>query len=290
MTKPDPGTVYLDGRFLPASKALIRPDDRGFLFADGVYEVIRSYGGRLFEMAAHIERLRRSLREIRIDAAAAAGIEEVAGELLSRCGLAARDATVYLQITRGPAPRAHQFPSPAPAPTVYAAAAPLVPPPADQAPGIETILVPDTRWSRCDIKSISLLANVLARQMAADRGAQEALFVKDGLITEGASSTFCAVVSGCVVTHPLTERILPGITRRVVLRLCRKLGIPVAERPLPASDLERISEAFVLSTSREVAPIRAIDGCQVGHGAPGPLAGRLQEAFSLLTRPNGPDG
>lgn len=254
------------------------------MFADGVYEVIRSYRGRLFELTAHIERLMRSLREIRIPRSAAGGITDMIPELLERNGLSDAEAVVYIQITRGAAPRAHLFPPADTAPTVYAHAVPFDPPLRQRDGGASVILVPDTRWSRCDIKSTALLPNILARQMAEDAGAAEAVFVRGGNITEGSSSTFCAVFSGTLVTHPESTTILPGITRSVVLELCRRNGIPVAERPVREDELPGASEMMLLSTTREVMPVISFDGVTVGDGSPGQLTRRIQAAFSGLIR------
>jgi D-alanine transaminase len=278
------GTVFLGGEFVPGHAAAVSPLDRGFIFADGVYEVIRSYRGRLFERAAHFDRLRRSLREIRIGTDAANGIEEIMPDLLERNGLSGSDALIYIQVTRGAAPRRHQFPVPDTVPTVYAHAVPFEPPVEQRSGGIPVILVPDTRWSRCDIKSIALLPNILARQMAEDAGAGEAVFVRDGIVTEGSSSTFCAVFSGTVVAHPESNVVLPGITRRVVFDLCSRNGIPVSERPFRAEELPRAAEMMVLSTIREVMPVVSIDGAAVGDGTPGQLTRRIQAAFSGIIR------
>ncbi len=274
--------IYLDGSFVPVDEAAVSPFDRGFMFADGVYEVIRSYRGSLFEQEAHIERLRRSLREIRIAQGAADGIEEIFPGLLERNGLAESEALVYVQITRGAAPRSHQFPGKETAPTVYAHAVPFVPPVDQRDSGIPVILVPDMRWSRCDIKSIALLPNILAKQMAEDAGAGEALFVRDGMVTEGSSSTFCAVFSGTIVTHPESTVILSGITKRVVFELCARSGIPVAERPFREDELSRAAEMMLLSTTREVMPVVSVDGMKVGDGTPGQLTMRMQAAFSEI--------
>ncbi len=276
--------VYLDGSFVPQGEAAVSPLDRGFMFADGVYEVIRSYRGSLFERAAHFERLKRSLREIRIDQDAAGGLEEILPELLERNGLAGSEALIYVQITRGAAPRTHQFPAAKTAPTVYALAIPFDPPLEQRDRGIPVILVPDTRWSRCDIKSISLLPNILARQMADDVGAGEAVFIRDGVVTEGSTSTLCAVFSGTVVTHPESNVVLPGITKRVVFDLCSRTGIPVAERSFREEELPRAAEMMLLSTSREIMPIVSVDGMKVGDGTPGALTRKLQAAFSEVIR------
>lgn len=282
--KSDDTIVYLNGSFVPQNKASVSPLDRGFMFADGVYEVIRSYRGSLFEQAAHTARLRRSLREIRIGQGASDGIEEKFPELLERNGLAESEALIYVQITRGAATRLHQFPVPETTPTVYAHAVPFDPPLEQRDSGIPVILVPDTRWSRCDIKSIALLPNILAKQMAEDTGAGEAIFIRNGMVTEGSSSTFCAVFSGTVVTHPESNIVLSGITKRVVFDLCSRTGIPVAERPFREDELPRAAEMMLLSTTREVMPVVSVDGMKVGDGTPGQLTRRIQAAFSEVIR------
>jgi len=277
--------IYLGGRFIPGVEAAISPLDRGFIFADGVYEVIRSYRGLLFELDAHISRLLRSLREIRIGQGAADGLREVFPELLERNGLSGSDALIYVQITRGAAPRAHLFPAENTAPTVYAHAVPFEPPVGQCDSGIPVILVPDTRWSRCDIKSVALLPNVLARQMAEDAGAGEAVFVRDGTVTEGSASTFCAVFSGSVVTHPESNLVLHGITKKVVFDLCARIGIPAVERPVREDELHRASEMMLLSTSREVMPVISMDGMKVGNGRPGQITRKIQAAFRGIISP-----
>jgi D-alanine transaminase len=278
-------TVYLNGGFTTLAEASVSPIDRGFNFADGVYEVIRSYGGRLFESGAHMARLRRSLRETRISAGSAAdGIEKAIPALLERNGLSDADALIYIQVTRGAAPRTHQFPPAGTEPTVYAHAVPFDPPCEQRDDGVPVILVPDSRWSRCDIKSVSLLPNILARQMAEDAGAAEAVFTRDGVVTEGTASTFCAVFSGTLVTHPESNLVLPGITKKVVFDLCRETGIPAAERQIREDELPRAAEMMLLSTTREVMPVVYVDGMKVGDGSPGQLTRKIQAAFSEVIR------
>jgi D-alanine transaminase len=274
--------VYLNGEFVAGSRAAVSPDDRGFLFADGAYEVIRSYGGKPFEMDGHLQRLRRSLGELRIDTGPVSGLAGVCHDLLQRRGLTSVDGSIYIQVTRGAYPRAHPFPPAPTSPTVYMSASPCERPIEKQETGMDVILVPEMRWSRCDIKSTSLLPNVLAAQMAVDEGADEALFVRDGYIMEGASSTFCAIFSGSLVTHPESNRILSGITRRVVLDFCRDLGIPVVEKPVAEEKLEKANELIVLSTIKEIMPVITVSGMPVGKGVPGPITRRLQESFRAL--------
>jgi D-alanine transaminase len=230
--------VYFNGAYRPKDEVRLSPDDRGFLFGDGIYEVARTYGGKLFALDRHLERLRYSLEQIRITGVDLKQIETVARELLSRNQLERRDAVVYFQVTRGAAPRTHAFPNPAVGATIYGYAAPIVPK-FDPVKGVVAITVPDTRWARCDIKSVSLLPNCLANQQAAEAGAFEALFVRDGVVLEGSHTSLFAVLGGEVRTAPLTNYVLPGITRAVVLELCREQGIPARETPVFLHELVR---------------------------------------------------
>jgi D-alanine transaminase len=273
--------AYFNNHFVPKDEIRISPDDRGFLFGDGVYEVIRTYRGRLFKPDEHFRRLERSLREIRIAGVDVESFHDIAQELLKRNDLLARDATIYIQVTRGAAPRQHAFPDSPTAPTVYLSAAPLDPP---RAAGAKVILVPDLRWARCDIKSVALLPNVLANQQAKESGADEALFVRDGAVTEGSHSNFAAVFDGELVTYPKCNYILGGITREVTLGLCRALGIPVRESPVFQNELKNAAELVLLSTTSEVMPIVQVDEWQVRDGKPGPITLKLQEAFRAVTR------
>jgi D-alanine transaminase len=205
-------------------------------------------------------------------------VGEVAAELIRRNDLTAGDATVYVQITRGAAPRTHFFPDPAVPPTVYAQAGRFTPK-GDPAKGIAAVTVPDIRWARCDIKTLQLLPNVLANQRAHGAGVAEALFVRDGVVLEGSHSSLFFVFGKEVRTAPKTNYILPSITRDVVLELCRANGIAVRETPVFAAEVSRASEAFLAGTTVEVMPIVQIDGSAVGGGTPGPVSRRLQELF-----------
>ncbi len=272
-------TVYFNGRFMPADEVRISPDDRGFLFADGVYEVIRTYGRRLFRLEAHLARLGRSLRELRIAFDGVAALGGVCEELLARNPLPAAEARFYIQITRGVAPRSHAFPPPGTPPTVYACVHGLEPETEQQAAGIRVVLASDNRWGRCDIKSVALLANVLALQRAIDEGAEEAVFVRDGLVTEGTHSNVFAVVDGVVRTAPLSGTVLPGVTRDVVLEVCRSERVDVEEGPLSDAAFLAAEEAFVTGTTAEITPIVAVGGRPIAGGRPGPVTRRLQAAF-----------
>jgi len=275
---------YFNNRFLPKEEIRISPDDRGFLFGDGVYEVIRSYGGRLFQADAHIKRLERSLRELQINGIDTGNLPGIAEELLKRNNLT-NDATIYIQITRGVAPRKHAFPDAAIPPTIYAFASAFQPPRQQAEAGVKVILVPDIRWARCDIKSVALLPNVLASQQAKASGAEEALFVRDGAVTEGSHSNFCAVIDSELRTFPESHYILAGITRQVVLNLCRALGIPFREFPVFESELYKADELMIVSTTNEVMPVVHVNDWKVADGKPGSVTLKLQKAFREFTRP-----
>ncbi|MDT8437347.1 MAG: aminotransferase class IV [Gemmatimonadota bacterium] len=273
-----PPIVHFDGAFVEKDAVRISPDDRGFLFADGIYEVIRCYAGRPFEMAAHMLRLAEGLAALRIRGVDVDAFGAAVLELLPRNGLDRSDALIYLQVTRGAAIRTHWFPEEEVPPTTYAAARPFAPL-ADPARGVPVITVPDQRWTRCDIKSVSLLPNTLAAQEARERGAYEAILVRDGVALEGSRTNVFAVIDGVVRTAPLTNYILSGVTRAVVLEICRAEGIPCEERPILLPELRGAEEAFLASTTSEVLPIVEVDGRPVGSGAPGPVAGELARLF-----------
>ncbi len=274
-------TVYLNGEFLPYEQATLSVEDRAFLLADGIYEVIRVYGGRPFQMEGHLKRMARSARELRLPEPDLAELDRAARELLTINNLS--EATIYMQISRGAYnPRTHAFPAGTVKPTVLIIARSFKDATALRADGAAAVTVPDQRWARCDIKSVSLLPNVMAKQQAADAGAYEAIFVKDGYAIEGSSSNLMAVLDGEVRTYPACNYILRGITRDVVLDLARKLGYLVREEGIRIEDLPRCTEVWVTSTTSEVMPITAIDGRPVGSGKPGPVARALQEAFQQL--------
>ena len=276
--------VYFNGHFIPKEDVKISPDDRGFLFADGVYEVIRSYDGRLFKAENHLNRMDRSLRELRIDGPDEESLRDIAEKLIPYNHFGDGDAVLYIQITRGVAPRRHSFPDKETRPTIYACPSPLQPPEEKWESGVKVILVPDIRWARCDIKSVALLPNVLASQQAVERGAEEAVLVRDGVITEGSHSNFCAVFDGQLVTYPKSNYILSGITRGVVLDLCNELNIPSREAPILERELKEADELMILGTTIEVMPAVQVDDWKVGDGKPGPITVRLQQAFHEITQ------
>lgn len=272
--------VYLNGRYIPAQEALVPVDDRGFLFADGVYEVVLCNDGRPFLFDEHMRRMAQGLSALRIRFDELDALRDVAQRLLEENRLEDGLATIYVQVTRGVAPRKHAFPPDGTPPTVYVAARPFQRHPNEFfSNGVEAITIPDTRWSRCDIKSIALLPNVLANQQAKEAGAFEALLVRDGIVLEGSHSNLLGVFDGTLVTYPVCNYILPGITRARLLALARELGIPTMEAPIHLQDLARADEMFLAGTTTEVMPLVRIDGRQIGAGKPGPITRRLLEAY-----------
>lgn len=276
--------VYFNGRIREKEEVSISPDDRGFLFGDGVYEVIVAYKGRLFKAGAHFDRLRRSLAALRIREPDMTVLRNVSEKLIHENGLDSGQATVYIQITRGSAPRKHAFPAEDVPPTVYASASVFDPPEKEWAEGVNVILLPDMRWLRCDIKTVSLVPNVLACQQAKEQNAREAVFVRDGFVTEGSHTSFCAVFDGTLVTHPENRYILPGITRQVILDLCRDIHIPVEICPIPETRLVTAEECMLLGTTTEVMPVIRIGEQMVGTGKPGPVTRKLQMSLRKLIR------
>ena len=279
--------AYYNGDFVEKNSIHLSPDDRGFLFADGIYDVLRSYHGQLFRLPEHIKRLSYCARQLRLPVSDLSFLGEVARQLIERNQLGEAEAAVYLQITRGAARRGHAFPVPAPELTVYGNAFVLDETAArnKRQHGISAISLPDTRWARCDIKTTGLTANVLANQQAVEQGASEAILVRDGVLLEGSHTNFLAVVDGAVRTAPLSNYILAGITRKVTLELCQAEQIPVVERPIFTQDACRASEMLVVGTTTEIMPIVRFDSQPVGDGRPGPLTRRLQQAFARQIAP-----
>ncbi len=271
--------VYLNGDWIPADSARVSVFDRGFVFGDSVYEVIPVYGHRPFREAAHLARLKASMTAV--------GMDERLGPVHwpSVCARLAEtlptgDGTLYLQVTRGAAPRQHAFPANAPL-TLFAYARPRVSEPAGNV-ACTAILCDDIRWTRCDIKTTSLIANVLLVQEALSRGADEALLVRDDRVNEGAVSNVFAVCGEQLLTAPRSHLILGGITRDVVLELAAGLGIVVEERAPSRAELSGAREVLITGSSREVTAVTRIDGKPVGDGRPGPVFHRLHAAFQTF--------
>jgi D-alanine transaminase len=272
--------VYLNGSIMDESEAAIPVNDRGFLFADGVYEVIRLYGRQPFLAEPHFLRMRNGLAALRIDLSAIDQLRDAMPRIVAANDVS-DDAIVYMQVTRGVAPRKHAFPAAGVKPTVYMFAKSFTQYSADWFEhGVPAITVPDTRWSRCDIKSIALLPNVLANQQAHENGAFEAVFVRDGVIIEGSHSNLFAVLDDTLITYPVCNYVLPGITRALVLEMAAELGIATAEAPLYTDRLRDVTELFVSGTTTEIMPIRTLDGEAIGQGGRGDVTARLQRALA----------
>lgn len=281
--------VFLNGRYVPAGEATISALDRGFIFGDGVYEVWRVVRGQLFEAPRHQARLERGLRELRIERPADGSLERLTaiGErLLRENNLADGDAILYVEITRGTAPRTHYFPPAGTAPTMLVMASAFSPSDS-RFTGTRVITQPDVRWLRCDLKTVQLLPNVMARQAATEAGASEAIFVRDGLITEGTHTTVFAVIDGVLRTHPPNHLVLPGVTRDIVIELAIDVGVRVRQDPIVVNELSRATELFLTGTTTDVTPIVSVDGRPIGNGSPGPVArallDRLLERMGIRT-------
>jgi D-alanine transaminase len=273
----------VNGKLMPLKDVTISAQDRGFLFGDAIYEVLRVYHGKPWLMEGHMRRLAQSLESIRITGVDLPRIQRRMMETIAAGPFS--EAMVYIQITRGAAPRAHKFPQ---------GVAPLEllwvqefkdPYQEMRQAGCSVITQPDIRWDRCDIKSTNLLGNVLALQSAVEAGCVEALFyLPDGTMTEGTHTSFFGVLDGSLLTAPNSHAILPGITRGLVLRLAERAKIPVREHVLTRKDLARVSELFLTGTTSEVLPIVRVDDRPVAEGRPGPITRRLQEVYAEAVR------
>ena len=275
-------TVYLNGKYVPKEQAMIPVEDRGFIFGDGIYEVVRVINGAVFAWDAHAARMANGLNTLRISMAGAesATMKAVCEKLVADNGLAAGEATVYIQVSRGSAPRTHHFPPAGTPTTVYASASVFKPNFAMRDNGAKGITLADIRWSRCDLKTVNLLGPVMARQAAQEAGAYEALMHRDGMFTEGAATNAFFVVKGVLRTYPVSNYILQGITRIEIVKLIHELGLPFDERPVALSELGACEEIFVCGTTTDVQPLVEVDGRPVGNGKPGPLTVQLKEAFA----------
>ena len=270
--------VYLNGQYLPLEEAKIPVLDRGFLFGDGVYEVIPAYAGHLFRLEQHLERLDNSLRAIRMEPPLPHGEWRQILETLVRQGQA--DQSIYLQVTRGAAGnRDHEIPRDI-SPTLFAMASPLPEPaPERMKNGISAITLDDIRWQHCNIKAITLLANVLLKQQAIDEHAAEAILIRDGQAVEGSVSNVFIVKEGLIITPPKSNQLLPGITRDLVLELAAAAGMPYAEASIGLSDLEQADEIWLTSSTKEVMAVTRLNGAAVADGRPGPVWARVAQLY-----------
>jgi len=271
--------VWLDDQLLPLAEARVSPLDRGFLFGDGAYEVLPVYGGRAYRLDAHLERLDRSLREIRLPPPLdRAGWLAAFGKLVH--GNGGGDLLLYVQVTRGTEPDRNHVPIAGTPPTIFACVSPL---PVQSAAlieqGTQAVTAADLRWARCDIKSISLLGNVLLRWQASEAGATEAILLRDGWLTEGSTSSAHVVKAGRIATPPLGHALLPGTTRSVLHELAARAGIPIERRPVAETELRAADELVIASAGGGIRAVTRLDGRPVGDGRPGPVFRRIHADF-----------
>lgn len=273
---------FIDGRFTKQNEISISIDDRGYYFGDGVYEVIKVYNGQLFTAKEHIERLFKSAAKIQLTLSyTEKEITEIANALIEKNQLV--DGHIYMQVTRGVSARQHHFPTPAVPAVLTAYSVTADRPTEEMKKGVSVKTVADIRWLRCDIKSLNLLGSVLAKEEAKAAGFAEAMLHRNGLVTEGASTNMFGIKDGVVKTHPVSNLILEGITRQVVLQICKELNIPVEEKAFTVEEAFEMDEVFYTSTTAEVMPIIQIDDQVIGDGKIGALTKRLQAAFTTKT-------
>ncbi len=274
--------LFLDGKYMPLGEGRVSVEDRGFQFADGIYEVIRVYGGRPFQLHPHLVRLEHSAEGIELKLPyPPSELESISCQLIERSGL--NEGIIYIQVTRGAALRSHAYQE-GMIPTTVLYVRETEPLPGEYfREGVKLVTVTDVRWGRCDIKSISLLPNILAKQEAKRKGAFEALLVSPrGMVTEGSSTNCFCATGGVLFTHPLGPEILPGVTRAVVIDVAREPGIEVKEEPVHIDRVLAADEVFLTGTTSEVMPCVSIDDKMVGDGKPGPVTRRLQQSYRRL--------
>jgi len=270
--------LYLNGEYLPLEQGRISVEDRGFQFGDGVYEVIRAYRGKPFRLAKHLARLEQSVKGIEMALPEPlAKIEEVCRTVIREI----EEAQIYLQVTRGAAPRVHAFPQDV-RPTFVAYARAVTRPPDDRVYTLKSVT--DDRWGRCHLKTICLLPNILGRQKAGEAGCDEGLFVREnGIVTEGTASNAFFVRGGAMFTHPSDNRILNGVTREAILEIARLQGVRVRYQAVTLAEAMASEEVFITGTVTEVGPVVAIDGKPVGKGKAGPVTLKLRKAYREIT-------
>lgn len=273
-----PPLANWNGDEMPLDQVRVSVLDRGFLFGDAIYEVLRAYRGRAFLFEEHMDRLERNLRKIQLRSDAAE-LGRRAQRTLASSGI--QEAVIYLQVTRGCAPRTHRFPDPPVPPNELVWVAEFHDHYAQQRQqGCRAILLDDLRWKRCDIKSVNLLANVLAGQQAHEAGCADAILMnEEGMLIEGSHTSLFGVRGGTILTAPLGNNILPGITRQLISRLASAAGIPLREQALHRDDLARVDELFLTGSTAEVLPLVRVDEASIGNGTPGPVTRRLQEGY-----------
>lgn len=281
--------VYINGEFVDHEKAAVSISDRGFVFGDGVYEVTRVINGNFFMEDEHLERLKEGLKGLKINLPATDldMIPKVSRELLEKNGHMDGEATVYLQITRGAAfPRTHEFPDPEVSPTIYIATGSFKPHTKLHESGVDAITVPDVRWSRCNLKTVNLLPNTMAKQQAKEAGVNSAVMIRDGVITESPNANIFCVKNGKIYTYPASNYILNGITRKAVLKIASKLNIEVIQEPVRVDDLFELDELFFSGTTTDIQPVVNIDGKKIGTGKPGSVVKRIQNEYKKMMYQN----
>lgn len=282
--------VYINDKYVEREQASISVFDRGFLFSDGIYEVIRYYPGHgFFQSQAHLNRMQYGLEQLRINGVDLGRIKSVIEELLVKNDHSREEAIAYIQVTRGSSyPRQHFFPPPSTSPTVFISTSPFKPHTQEIEKGVAVLLRPDIRWSRCDLKTIALLPNVLSRQDAIEQGVSETIWSRNGVITEGTHTNFCAIKGGTLLTHPQSHRILSGITRQVIFRICQSLSIPVNEQPIRESELDDCDECMIIGTTTEITPVVRINDVIIGTGLAGEITKKIQKKFYEIIKPRLP--
>jgi D-alanine transaminase len=277
--------VYLNGNFVDHTEATVSVADRGFLFGDGIYEVTRVINGRFFREKEHMSRLDKGLSGLKIDLdrSEKEKISSVSRELLERNRHNTGEAAVYLQVTRGAAwPRTHTFPEPPVKPTVYISTSPFKPHTDLHRSGVDAITLQDIRWTRCNLKTVNLLPNTLAKQMATNAGVNSALLIRDGVVTESPNANIFGVKDNALYTFPASNYILSGITRLTVIEIAEKNNIPVHFTPVRAEELFELDELFFSGTTTDIQPVTNVDGKKIGTGIPGPVVKLIQEEYGNM--------
>lgn len=277
--------VYLNGSFLDHTEAKVSVTDRGFIFGDGVYEVTRVINGKPFREKEHLARLDQGLKSLKInlDAEVRKTIPDINREIIKRNDLLEGEAAIYMQITRGAAwPRTHTFPDQPVKSTIYLSAARFEPHTELHKTGVDVITLSDVRWTRCNIKTVLLLPNTLAKQQAKEAGVNSALLIRDGVVTESPNANIFGVKDGALYTYPESNYILSGITRGVVLEIAEKLEIPVHFTPIREENIFGLDELFFSGTTTDIQPVTVINGKNLGTGKPGPMVKAIQEEYRNL--------
>lgn len=277
--------VYLNGSYVEQKEAAIPVADRGFIFGDGVYEVVRVVNGRFFMENEHLERMDEGLEALKIDFSADRRnqILEISRKLLEENNQLEGEATVYFQVTRGAAwPRTHTFPDPAVPPTLYISTGSFTPHTELHKKGVDAITAADIRWTRCNLKTVNLLPNTLAKQQAKDAGVNSAVLIRDGIVTESPNANIFCAKDGKLFTYPASNYILNGITRRAVISIAEEAGIPLVFTGVRQDDLFEMDELFFSGTTTDIQPVTTIDGKKIGSGKPGEVTRKIQEGYNRL--------